>query len=187
MFPLEELRGQQLFQESEGYLELIFVLADRFELEKKTRNRLAERALHCLEQLPELMKRGDRYYQIWGQSLQVMEQYQEAVEPLQQAAMLAPDQIDIWLSLAWCQKRCGRLDMAIQALEEALLVDSEEAIVHFNLACYWSLAERVQQALAHLAQAFKLDFKYRQLVDEEKDFDPIRNHPEFLALTGMIV
>ena len=187
MFPLEELRGQQLLQESEGYLELIFVLADRFELEVATRDRVAQRALDCLNQLPELMKRGDRYYQIWGQALQVMEQYQEAVGPLQQAAMLAPDQIDVWLSLAWCQKRCGRLDLAIQALEEALLVDSEEAIVHFNLACYWSLAERSQQALAHLAQAFELDCKYRDLVDEEKDFDPIRSHPGFLTLTGMIV
>ena len=187
MFPLEELRGQQLLQESEGYLELIFVLADRFELETATRDRVAQRALDCLDQLPELMKRGDRYYQIWGQALQVMEQYQEAVGPLQQAAMLAPDQIDVWLSLAWCQKRCGRLDLAIQALEEALLVDSEEAIVHFNLACYWSLAERAQQSLAHLSQAFELDFKYRDLVDEEKDFDPIRSHPDFLALTGMIV
>ena len=79
------------------------------------------------------------------------------------------------------------MDLAIQALEEALLVDSEEAIVHFNLACYWSLAERAQQSLAHLSQAFALDFKYRDLVDEEKDFDPIRSHPDFLALTGMIV
>ncbi|MFP6670526.1 MAG: tetratricopeptide repeat protein [Pirellulaceae bacterium] len=187
MFPLEELRGQQLLQEAEGYLELIFVLADRFELEIAIRDRLAQRSLHCLDQLPELMKRGEQYHQIWGQALQVMEQYQQAVGPLQQAAMLAPDQIDVWLSLAWCQKRCGRLDLAIQALEEALLVDSEEAIVHFNLACYWSLAEHSRQALTHLAEAFELDLKYRDLVDEEEDFDPIRSHPDFLALTGMIV
>ncbi|MFP6618669.1 MAG: hypothetical protein VB877_04930, partial [Pirellulaceae bacterium] len=112
---------------------------------------------------------------------------QEAVGPLDNAAAVAPDQIDHWLSLAWCQKRCGRLDLAIQSMEEALLVDSEEAIVHFNLACYWSLAENTRQALAHLAAAFEIDLKYRDLVGEENDFDPIRYHPDFLALTGVIV
>lgn len=187
MFPYEEIRGQQLLQEAEGYLDLILVLADHYELESTIRDRLAQRSLHCLAELPEMMKRGECYHHLLGQSLRVMQRYREAVGSLQQAAALAPDQIDIWLALAWCQKRCGRLDLAIQSMEEALLVDSESAIVHFNLACYWSLAENTQQSLSHLAEAFKIDLKYRDLVDDEEDFDPIRNHPDFLALTGVIV
>lgn len=187
MFAYEEIRGQQLLQEAEGYLDLTFVLSEHYDLEVVNRDRLAQRSLQCLDELPEMMKRGDRYYHVLGQSLRVMEKYREAVGPLEQAAVLAPDQIDIWLALAWCQKRSGRLDLAIQSLEEALLVDANEAIIHFNLACYWSLAENVPQALFYLAEAFEIDLKYRNLVDDEADFDPIRNHPDFLALTGVIV
>ena len=187
MFTYEEIRGQQLLDEAEGYLDLILSLSDCYDLEATIRDRLAQRSLDCLEQLPKTMKRGERYYHAWGVSLQVMERYQEAVGPLHNAAAVAPDQVDHWLSLAWCQKRCGRLDLAIQSMEEALLVDSKEAIVHFNLACYWSLAENTRQAISHLAEAFEIDLKYRDLVDSEQDFDPIRHHPDFLALTGIIV
>lgn len=186
MYSYEEIHGQQLLDEAEGYLDLIMSLAPSYELDPLVRDRLATRSLDCLDRLPEIMKRGERYYHAWGLALQVMEQYQEAMGPLQNAASVAPDEIDHWLSLAWCQKRCGRLDLAIQSMQEALLVDPDEAVIHFNLACYWSLAENVRQALLHLAEAFEIDLKFRDLVDTEQDFDPIRQHPDFLALTGII-
>jgi hypothetical protein len=41
--------------------------------------------------------------------------------------------------------------------------------------------------VAYLARSFDLDSNYRDLVGSERDFDPIRNHPDFLALTSVIV
>jgi hypothetical protein len=59
--------------------------------------------------------------------------------------------------------------------------------VHYNLACYWSLAGNVKLSVAYLSQAFDLEPEYRDLVLREADFDPIRNHPHFQALTSVIV
>jgi hypothetical protein len=42
-------------------------------------------------------------------------------------------------------------------------------------------------ALGHLSQALSIDPEYRRLVDEERDFDPIRSDPDFQALTSIIV
>ena len=84
-------------------------------------------------------------------------------------------------------ERCRRLDLAIQSLEEALEADASQAIIHYNLACYWSLAGNVKLAVAYLSQAFDLEPEYRELVLREPDFDPIRNHPHFQALTSVIV
>ncbi len=81
----------------------------------------------------------------------------------------------------------GRIDLAIQALEDALEIEPDRGILHYNLACYWSLANNVGLTLAHLARAFEMDSMYRQLVAEEPDFDPVRAHPEFMALTSVIV
>ena len=106
---------------------------------------------------------------------------------LREAAEIEPQNIHIRLSLGWCYKRCRRLDLAIQALEEALEADASHAIIHYNLACYWSLAGNVKLAVAYLAQAFDLEPEYRDLVQDERDFDPIRNHPHFQALTAVIV
>ena len=68
-----------------------------------------------------------------------------------------------------------------------MLADQQEAIVHYNLACYWSLAGDADRALQYLSQSFDIDPRYRDLVADESDFDPIRDLPDFQALVGAIV
>jgi hypothetical protein len=60
-------------------------------------------------------------------------------------------------------------------------------VLHYNLACYWSLARRRDRALDCLSHALELDVAYRALIDDEPDFDPLRNDPEFRSITGVIV
>jgi tetratricopeptide (TPR) repeat protein len=81
----------------------------------------------------------------------------------------------------------GRLDLAIESLERAMEIDAGQSIVYYNLACYWSLASNAKLALAYLTRAFDLDPSFRELVDDEEDFDPIRSDPRFRELTSMIV
>jgi len=66
-------------------------------------------------------------------------------------------------------------------------VNDRQAIVHYNLACYWSLARNARLAVQYLEQAFELDPAYRDLVPVEHDFDPIREHPRFQELMTVIV
>jgi tetratricopeptide (TPR) repeat protein len=179
------LRRRQILQEAEGYLELVLAFADQWPLDSAVRRQVICRALHTLDQLDEtqcvegLMLRG--------QALRLLEDYPQAVEAFQKAVEKDRENIHALLELGWCYKRIGRVDLAIRALEDALEVDREQAIIYYNLACYWSLAKNVALTLAYLAQAFELDETYRELVAEESDFDPVRNHPEFLALTSVIV
>ena len=77
--------------------------------------------------------------------------------------------------------------MAIESLEEALAVEPNDALVHYNLACYWSLAKNKRQALAFLSRAIDLKDHYRTLVAAEPDFDPIRSDPAFQALVRVTV
>jgi tetratricopeptide (TPR) repeat protein len=168
-------------------LDLATVLQDRLRLTPAIRDRLAQRALAILDRLGRREARRSPALYLRGLALREMERYCEAIEPLKEAAESEPENIHIWLALGWCEKRCGRLDLAIQALEEALAVDSSEAIIHYNLACYWSLAANVKLALDYLSRAFDIDPNYRDLVAAESDFDPIRHHPEFQALTSVIV
>jgi tetratricopeptide (TPR) repeat protein len=181
------IRRKQLLREAEGYLELITVLEDRWPLSRGRREAVASRALETLDRLPRRDRERSEVVMLKGMLLRAVERYDEAIGPLKSAAESDPDNVQIWLALAWCYKRIGRLDMAIQSLEEALCADSSDAIVHFNLACYWSLAHNAKLAVAYLARAFDIDSNYRDLVDDEADFDPIRNHPEFMALTSVIV
>ena len=122
-----------------------------------------------------------------GQALRAAERYHEAIPPLKAAADAEPSQLEIWLSLGWCYKRTGRLDLAIEALQQALEVNPQQAIIHYNLACYHSLAKQTPQALRFLAKAVEMDDHFRELAEREPDFDPIRNDPGFQSLTSIIV
>ena len=187
MSDFSRIRRQQLLREAEGYLELTTVLADQFPLSVERRDILANRALEILSRVESSGSNKAHALYLSGQCFRTMERYHEAIEPLKQSADLDGENTHVWLALGWCYKRIGRLDLAIQALEEAMTVDNDEAIIHYNLACYWSLTGNVKLAVMYLSQAFELDPNYRDLVSREADFNPIRKHPHFLALTSVIV
>jgi tetratricopeptide (TPR) repeat protein len=181
------IRRQKILREAEGYLDLITVFGDRMPCRPDVRDALAQRVLDTLERIenPGGMKGNVLFLR--GQALRAMELFVEAVPPLREASEIEPQNIHIRLSLAWCYKRCRRLDLAIQTLEDAIEADPGYAIIHYNLACYWSLAGNVKLAVTYLSQAFDLEPNYRDHVHRERDFDPIRNHPHFQALTAVIV
>jgi Flp pilus assembly protein TadD len=122
-----------------------------------------------------------------GEALRSLERYDEALEPLREAAENRPDNTRVWLALGWCHKRTGRIDLAVESLEKALDVKPCDALNHYNLACYLSLAGKRRRALTHLSKALAIDSDYRALAHDERDFDPIRSDPEFQALTSIIV
>jgi tetratricopeptide (TPR) repeat protein len=181
------MKRLQLLREAEGYLDLVTSCADELSLQPALRDRLAQRALAVLDSIQtDGLEREELLY-LRGQAFRIMERYHEAIPWLEAATEVNPENLHIWLALGWCQKRIGRLDLAIQSLEEALAVAPDHAIIYYNLACYWSLANNAKLAIAYLSRAFDIDPDYRDLVPTEKDFDAIRHHPSFLELTSVIV
>jgi tetratricopeptide (TPR) repeat protein len=167
----DRIRRQQLLVQAEGYLEL----------------GMAEHALAVLDRCDQLARLPEHGLFLKGQCLRELGRFREALDPLWQAAQSNPENISTWLALGWCYKRTGKLDRAIESLEEALSVEPNDALVHYNLACYWALAKNKRQALNYLARAFNLEEDYRSLVADESDFDPIRNDPAFQALVRVTV
>ena len=115
------------------------------------------------------------------------EGFEPILPALQEAADLLPSNIHVCLALGWCYKRTGRLDNAIAAIQRALELEPREAILHYNLACYFSLAGEKRRCLECLSRAVKLDSKYRIEAGEEPDFDPMRSDPDFQAITTIIL
>ncbi|MEX0677988.1 MAG: tetratricopeptide repeat protein [Pirellulales bacterium] len=171
MSPHDRIRRQQLLLQAEGYLEL----------------GMARHALDVLARCGDSSTLPDHALYLKGQSLRELGRFPEALEPLSRAAKSSPENISIWLALGWCYKRTGKLDRAIESLEEALAAEPDDALVHYNLACYWSLAKNKRQALLYLSRALHLADEYRALVADESDFDPIRDDPAFRALVRVTV
>lgn len=171
MSPHDRIRRQQLMMQAEGYLEL----------------GMAAHALDVLGRFGDSATLPNHALYLKGQSLRELGQFREALEPLSRAAQASPDNVSVWLALGWCYKRIGKLDRAIESLEEALLAEPGDALVHYNLACYWSLAKNKRQALAYLSRALDLEDEYRALIADESDFDAVRDDPAFQTLTRVTV
>ena len=187
MSDFHRIRRQQLLGEAEGYLDLVTVFADQWPPRASTRDRLCRRALELLASIEDPgIDRGYVNY-LRGQALRTMEKHDDAIEPLLESAQDDPGNLHIWLALGWCYKRVRRFDLAIESLEEAESIDSSQAIVHYNLACYWSLVGKVDHAVHHLVISFDMDTNYRDLVPHERDFDSIRSDPQFQMVTSVIV
>lgn len=187
MSDLRRVRRKQVLREAEGYLDLLMLFADSWEPQPAIRDRLARRAISVLRRLDPHDREHAHALYLQGQAWRAMERYEEAIEPLRRSADQQPENIHVWMALGWCYKRLARLDLAIEALETALAVDAREALIHYNLACYWSLSGNVEQAVSYLSRALDMDPGYRDLIDKERDFDPVRRHPSFRELTSVVV
>lgn len=121
---------------------------------------------------------------LMGESLRQLSRYREAIIPLNRSLDLIPDDVRVCMALGWCYKRLGRIYRAIEALEYALNVEPGEAVLHYNLACYWSLVADRRKALRYLAEALAIDGNLRELVHGEPDFDTLRSDPLFRSLIG---
>ncbi|HOM18265.1 MAG TPA: tetratricopeptide repeat protein [Thermoguttaceae bacterium] len=171
MMARDRIRLKHLQRQAEGYLEL----------------GMAQQVLDTLAKIGDPETFGAHLLYLQGEALRSLQRYEEAIAPLEKAAEGDPRNIQIWIALGWCYKRTGRLPLAIQTIQSALEVEPTEAVLHYNLACYLSLAGEKHRAIRALARALKIDPHYRELVEKEPDFDPIRNDPDFLALTNLVV
>jgi tetratricopeptide (TPR) repeat protein len=153
--------------EAEGYLEL----------------NLPKHALRILEGRTEWPGLQFEACLIKGEALRRLDRFRDAIGPLEISASLRPSDSRVALALGWCYKRTNRLAQAIDTLDQARRHHPEDPLLHYNLACYWSLAGNLGKALHELHEALHLEPQLRNMIADEPDFQQLRGNPEFDRLT----
>lgn len=180
-------RRQAILRQAAGYLELGELLVDGTAPTPPAARKLLLRSLDTLRELPEQARSGPAASLLEGEALRALGDWDSALHPLSRAVESDPGRLEAWLGIGWCLKRLGRLSEAISALESGLESSPQEPILLYNLACYHSLAGNVPAAIEHLTKAISIDDRFRDLTDRERDFDPIRGDPRFVAVTHVTV
>jgi quercetin dioxygenase-like cupin family protein len=80
--------------------------------------------------------------------------------------------------------RAGADDEGLEIMRSAVDRDPEAWPVHYNFACYESLAGREEEIFGHLQRAIELNPKARELAREDSDFAAVRDHPEFTRIVA---
>jgi tetratricopeptide (TPR) repeat protein len=73
----------------------------------------------------------------------------------------------------------GKYAEAAAVVREALERYPDNAGMHYNFACFASLAGEGEEAIEHLQRAFELSPDFFELAKTDKDLDPIRDDPRF--------
>jgi len=166
---LTEARANRYLREAEGYLEL----------------GLLDPALERIAAVESTAYLPYECAVLHGSVLREKEHFAEAIPCFERALHCKVGDIMATMGLGWCQKRVGRVDLSVQAYNEALKKHPAEGILHYNLACYLSLASRPSEALEALTRALRLDANFRRLAHEETDFDALRELPAFKELVAL--
>lgn len=121
-----------------------------------------------------------------GDALRHLERHDEALVAFHRAFDENPDSVDLLMAMAWCFKRTNQLPRAITSMERAYRIAPKEAVILYNLSCYWSLAGNKTQSLSWLGRALRMDHELRELIDDESDFDPLRHDPDFQMIVDAV-
>jgi tetratricopeptide (TPR) repeat protein len=176
-----------VLRRASGYLELGELLLEGEAAAPPSACRLFARALAELNNLDAAARSDTAASLLEGEALRALGEWEAALPPLTRAAEAKPGRVEAWMGLGWCFKRLDRLDAAIDALRRGLAAFPGQPILHYNLACYHSLAGNVPAAIEHLTRAIAIDDRFRDLTGSESDFDAIRGDPRFVAATSVTV
>jgi tetratricopeptide (TPR) repeat protein len=143
-------------------------------------------ALASLDKITDPDEAGFALNFLRGNALRNLERHDEALVAFDRAFNEKPEDVDLLMAMAWCYKRTNQLPRAITSMEQAYRIKPKEAVILYNLSCYWSLAGNKTQSLSWLGRALRMDNDLRQLIDDETDFDPLRNDPDFQMILDAI-
>jgi tetratricopeptide (TPR) repeat protein len=73
----------------------------------------------------------------------------------------------------------GRFDEAIALMQRDAEAHPDHPALLYNLACYEALADRRDDALAHLARAIELNPRFREYAESDEDFASLQGDPRF--------
>ncbi|MAG94872.1 MAG: hypothetical protein CMJ48_14180 [Planctomycetaceae bacterium] len=147
---------------------------------------MADHALKELNGIDDPEKCPFAVNQLRGEAFQSKEDYTSALKAFRRAYAENPKDVDILLGMAWCYKRTGQLARSISAMEEAYHSDPEQPIVLYNMSCYFALAGNKAQSLSWLGRALRMEAGLRKLIDDESDFDSLRDDPDFQLIVGAL-
>jgi adenylate cyclase len=113
----------------------------------------------------------------------------EALEASRQGVKLAdahlelnPDDARAWYLSSAALMRLDQPDQALERARRASMIDPEDPAVLYNVGCTYALAGKAEEAIDHLDRAVQNGFGQREWVENDSDWDSIRDEPGFQAI-----
>ena len=102
-----------------------------------------------------------------------LEKWELMQELAKRLADFRPDDIQWTVSLAFAARRANSIQAAKEVLLKAETKFPKEAVIKYNLACYFCQTGDIQRAKNYLKEVFDIDSNWRMAALEGEDLKPL--------------
>lgn len=92
-----------------------------------------------------------------------------------------PDSVDVLMALSNNYTRQGHFDKGLATDQRLCQLRDHDPIIHYNLACSYSLLGRLGESLDALQHAVGLGYSDLAFMQEDPDLESIRRDPRYAA------
>ncbi len=109
-------------------------------------------------------------------------QFRKALKDAERMMELEPENPLAINAYGLCKVKTGEQEEGISYFQKAIEQDPDFEKAYYNLACVHSLSGNVEEALDWLEKAVDRGYRNKMVLSEDRDLDPVRDHPRFQEL-----
>jgi serine/threonine protein kinase/Flp pilus assembly protein TadD len=121
-----------------------------------------------------------------GRTREKKEAAARALAAIEHRLSINPGESRAWYLGAVQLMDLGQRERAFQWADRAIAVDPTEVSTFYNLGCVYAIAGERDRAIEHLERAVQLGFAQREWVDNDNDWDAVRDDPRFEQILAQI-
>ncbi len=110
----------------------------------------------------------------------------ESVERAKRAIELNPNDSRAIILMAIILAKLGQVEESLALAKEAIELNPHSGSIRYNTACIYVTIDRPDEALDFVEQAVELGARNKLYYENDRDLDPLRDHPRFKALMDRI-
>jgi serine/threonine protein kinase/Flp pilus assembly protein TadD len=130
-------------------------------------------------QAPSLL--GSIYHGL-GQRDKAVEYQRRSFEIIEKHLELHPDDARALYLGSGSLIGTGEIERGLEWASRAVAIDPTDTSILYNVACAYSEAGRVEEAIDYLEKAVAAGFFQKEWIINDGDLDPLRDHPRYQAL-----
>lgn len=135
---------------------------------------MAQEAWNELEEIEAKDRARPEVLKVRIEVCRALESWELMAEISNHLRKIEPDEVGHPLNMAYATRRFKSEAEAADILSLSLRRYYDDALVRYNLACYWCVMGRVEEARDMLETAFKKDKSLRELAETDEDLAALR-------------
>jgi len=141
-----------------------------------------EEAIEKFQKAAEINTKDAEVYYNWGVALLNLGRNEEAIEMSRKATEINPKFAEAYSNWGAALGNLDRYEEAIEKFKKAVEINPKYVKAYYNLACAYSRLNNRNETRKNLKKAIELDPKWKEKAKTDKNFDNLRNDPEFKKL-----